>query len=731
MKLVLKHLKPFALLVTAAVVLLVAQAFGDLNQPNLMSNIVNVGLQGSGIAEDAPRHLTQEGMDFLTAFMTPEDEETFREAYVSPITKEALETRSMVFPAMFIYNNWDINTPVNADIYGRAVYFFMQKAMAMLPEQEDQAGFADIDIEQVYALGRVLAAQPGLQEELEQFNTLDLDPGLYGQMGKAMIRVFYEDAGIDVAQMQRSYIYRTGAVMVLVALGSGLAAACVVFLSARISAGFSRNLRRTIFMRVQAFSKVEIDKFSIASLITRSTNDVQQVQMIMLMGIRMIVFAPVMGVGGIIMALRKSIGLSWIIVLAMLVMILTLLLALFIVLPKFKSLQGLIDKLNLVSRENLTGLMVVRAFGNEQHEEQRFEQAARIYAKTERFVNRSMAIMMPFLLSVLMNGLQMMIVWFGARAIEASTLQIGDMMAFMQYAMQIVFSFLFVAMLFVMLPRAAVSAGRIKEVLDTPVSIHDPEQPVELSQDGAEVAFNNVHFRYKNAEEDVLENISFIAKPGQTTAFIGATGAGKSTLVHLLERFYDVTSGSIKINNIDIRDMQQSELRRQIGFVPQKAVLFSGSIRSNVAYGSACADEAVREAISIAQAEDFVSEQEEGLGHNVDQGGANLSGGQKQRLSIARALARKPKIYIFDDSFSALDFKTDAALRRALKEHTGGATVFIIAQRVSTIMNAEQIIVLDEGKIAGIGTHKELLGNCVVYREIAESQLSWEELSNG
>ncbi|MDR1927668.1 MAG: ABC transporter ATP-binding protein/permease, partial [Oscillospiraceae bacterium] len=407
----------------------------------------------------------------------------------------------------------------------------------------------------------------------------------------------------------------------------------------------------------------------------------------------------------------------------------TLLVVLQVVMPKFKRLQALIDKLNLVSRENLTGLMVIRAFGNEAHEEDRFDSAARELAKTERFVYRSMATLMP-LLMLLMNGMSMMIIWFGGKKIEASTLQIGDMLAFVQYAMHIVFSFLFVAMMFVMLPRASVSARRIKEVLETEVTVNDAEKPLPFPAGSLTVEFDRVHFRYAQAEEDVLSDVSFTALPGKITAFIGATGSGKSTLVNLLERFYDVTGGAIKLNGTDIRQLRQAQLRRAIGFVPQQAVLFTGDIRSNVAYGDEenAAEEAVRRAIAVAQAEDFVSENPEGLQAHIAQGGANVSGGQKQRLSIARALARKPKIYVFDDSFSALDFKTDAALRRALRECTAEATVFIVAQRVSTIMGAEQIVVLDEGRAVGVGTHRQLLEKCAVYREIAESQLSKEEL---
>jgi len=722
MKVFLKYLKPFALLVALAVTLLVAQAVSELTMPNLMSDIVNVGLQGGGIAEDAPKVLTREGMQFLTMFMTPENAAFFQRAYEDNGggLLEALE-----------FN--DTAQARRTDIYNRATFLFMQKAMGAMRQmgllEQEQISLEDIPMELVYQLAPLLTMDLGLHEEIDLFSRQEFDPMLYGQAGKAMIPMFYRDAGLDTAKLQREYIYRTGAWMILLTLGTALSAVCVGLLSARTAAGFSRDLRRAVFAKVQRFSKAEIDKFSIASLITRSTNDVQHVQMLILMGIRMMVFAPIMGVGGTVMALRKSLGLSWVIGLALLLMICALILVLIIVMPRFKVLQKLIDKLNLVSRENLTGLMVVRAFGNEQHEEQRFERAAGDLAKTERFINRSMALLMPMMM-LLMNGISMLVMWFGGKAIENATLQIGDLMAFIQYSMHIVFSFVFVGMMFVMLPRAMVSAGRIREVLETGVTVNDEPDTKEIPGGPVEVRFDAVDFRYAGAEEDVLSGINFVAKPGETTAFIGATGAGKSTLVNLIERFYDVTGGGITFNGVDIREVPQAELRKKIGFVPQSAVLFSGDIRSNVNYDEAepMADEAVFEALKTAQAEDFVSELEEGLQAHVAQGGVNFSGGQKQRLSIARALAPRPGIYIFDDSFSALDYQTDSALRRALKERTEDATVFIVAQRVSTILHAEQIIVLDEGRVAGIGTHKELLQNCDVYREIAESQLSKEEL---
>ena len=726
MKLVLRYIKPFAATVVLAVALLCGQAMGELTMPNLMSDIVNVGLQGGGITEAAPLRLTPRAMRLLTAFMPAEDAAFFQRAYRASDGQWRLEEMNAAADEKL------------GGVYGRAVYAFMAKAAqamrtmaAMRGEADPGQGNQDLTAaapEQLYQMGQlVLAANPNLREELEQLPPADSQ--VYAQMGTAFTKLFYRDASMDVDQIQRAYIFKVGLCMVLLATVCGLIAVAVAFLSSRVSAGFARNLRRAVFRKVQSFNSAEIDRFSTASLITRSTNDVQQVQNLILMGIRMMAFAPVMGLGGIIMAVRKSVGLSWIIVLAIVILVCALLLVLVIVMPKFRALQGLIDKLNLVSRENLTGLMVVRAFGNEQHEERRFEKAAFDLARTERFVYRSMAMLMP-LVSVLLNGISMVVVWFGAKAIEQSALQIGDMMAFVQYAMHIVFSFMFIAMLFVMIPRANVSIQRITEVLDTERTILDPEQPVDFPEGSSEVTFDHVHFRYDHAEEDVLEDITFTAKPGQTTAFIGATGAGKSTLAKLLERFYDVTAGAIQINGIDIRDMAQAALRKHIGFVPQQAVLFSGDIRSNIAYDldPLPPDASLLTPVKVAQAEDFVSEQEEGLAARVEQGGANLSGGQKQRLSIARALARDPKIYIFDDSFSALDFKTDAALRKALKEYTSDATVFLIAQRVSTILHADQIVVLDEGKVAGIGTHKELLGACEVYREIAESQLSKEEL---
>jgi len=525
---------------------------------------------------------------------------------------------------------------------------------------------------------------------------------------------------------RNGYIKSIGLEMLGVSL---LSIACAIgssFFAIRISAGVSRRLRRDLFAKVNEFSNAEISKFSTASLITRTTNDVTQVQNFITMGLMMMLFAPFMGLGSVYMALTLCRRLSWTVLSAVVVIIVILGILMVVVMPKFKALQKLTDRLNLVSREGLSGMMVIRAFGNEEHEAERFRKANEDLTFTTRFVMRSLALMGP-MMALIMSGLQLAVVWFGAKLIDLQELQLGEMMAFLQYAQHILISFLFVSAIFIMVPRAQVSAQRVAEVLDTEISIKDKEGAEDFDDVRGEVVFDHVSFRYPDAEEDVITDVSFTAKPGETTAFIGSTGSGKSTLINLVPRFYDVTAGSIKIDGHDIRDIKLHDLREAIGYVPQKAVLFSGTIESNVKYGNDSED--ITEAIEVAQAAEFVYEREEGIEAPISQGATNVSGGQKQRLSIARALAKKPPIYVFDDSFSALDFKTDAALRAALKKYTGASTVLIVAQRVSTIMNAQQIIVLDEGKVAGMGTHRELLETCPYYRAICESQLSKEELA--
>ncbi len=530
----------------------------------------------------------------------------------------------------------------------------------------------------------------------------------------------------DTTGAAQEYIYEVGGKMLLITLINAVASVGVAFFSSRIAAGVSRALRLALFKKVNELSNAELDKFSTASLITRTTNDVQQIQGLITMGLGVMLFAPLMGTGSIFMAVQKSTSLAWITALAVLVIFGVLGVVMAIAMPKFKALQSLVDKLNLVSREQLSGLMVIRAFGNEKYEEERFDRANIDLTYTNRFVQRTVGILMP-MVQLVMSAVNIAIVWYGAEAIAAYELEIGDMMAFLQYAMHIMISFVMLSMIFIVLPRASVSAKRIEEVLHCKVSIKDTENAKKIEKPAGRVEFKNVSFRYSNADEDVLSDISFVAEPGRTTAFIGSTGSGKSTLINLVPRFYDVTEGSIEIDGTDIRNISLESLRDNIGYIPQKGILFSGTIESNVRYGNDSED--IAEAIRVAQAEEFVSTSVEGIHSPISQGATNVSGGQKQRLSIARALARKAQIYIFDDSFSALDFKTDAALRAALREYTGGSTVLIVAQRVSTIMNAEQIIVLDEGKMVGCGTHKELLKTCEQYREICESQLSKEELA--
>ncbi len=533
--------------------------------------------------------------------------------------------------------------------------------------------------------------------------------------------------GISEAE-RYSCITSIGLKMLGISLLSVTCTICSSFLVTRIATGMAKTLRRDLFSKANDFSNEEIDKFSTASLITRTTNDVTQIQNLVTMGLRMMLFAPFMGLGSIYMALQKCQSLAWTVLLAVIIIIALLGGLMLVALPKFKILQSLVDRVNLVSREGLAGMLVIRAFGNEKHEEERFDDANKELTFTMRFVMRAMALMGP-VMQIIMVGLQLAIVWFGARLINVGTLQIGDMMAFLQYAQHILISFLFVSAIFIMLPRAQVSANRIAEVLNTEVSIKDKDDAEALVNVKGTVEFDHVNFRYGEAEEDVLHDITFTAKNGETTAFIGATGCGKSTLINLIPRFYDVTSGSIKIDGHDVRDVKLHDLREAIGYVPQKAVLFSGTIATNVAYGNDGNPEDMDKALEVAQAKEIVEAKAEGINSPVAQGAANVSGGQKQRLSIARALAKKPSIYIFDDSFSALDFKTDAALRHALEDYTGDSTVIIVAQRVSTIMNAEQIIVLDEGKIVGRGTHEELLETCSYYKAICESQLSKEELA--
>ncbi|WP_444659704.1 ABC transporter ATP-binding protein [Caproiciproducens sp. R2] len=747
MKKLAKYLKPYTLMILISIALLFGQAMADLNLPNYMSEIVNIGIQQSGIEDAAPEAISAKGLAFVTKFMTVEQKKAVADSYTlipSSGSGDSHEDAVRRYPLLktediYVRGSVDSATLTQLDrAFGESAWTLIntmktlaqQSGKSLTASAGGKTDVSEMDLSKVYALGPVLEKLPAGVIENARGEALKNSESMLLQSGTAMCRSFYRELGMNISGIQTAYILRMGLLMLLIALAGGAATVMVGYFAAKLSAGVARDLRRAVFRKVESFSNREFDEFSTASLITRTTNDVTQVQMLLMMGVRMLCYAPIMGVGGIIMAVHKSVSMSWIIALACVVLVGMIAVVFSVALPKFKIVQQLVDRLNLVSRENLNGLMVIRAFGTQKFEEERFDIANRDLTKNSLFVNRIMVFMMPVMM-LIMNASTLLIVWVGAHQIAASAMQVGDMMAFMQYAMQIIMSFLMISIMFIMVPRAAVSGNRIAQVLDVEPSIEDPEHPVSFdgNQTGY-IDFKDVSFRYSGASEDVLQHITFTAKPGQTTAFIGSTGSGKTTLVNLIPRFYDVTAGEVLVNGVNVKNVSQKELRDQIGYVPQKGILLSGTIGSNLRYGDKdAAQEDVRTAAEVAQAMEFISEKPEGFHSEIAQGGANVSGGQKQRLSIARAMVKKPPVYIFDDSFSALDYKTDADLRSALKKHTGESTVLIVAQRVSTIMSAEQIIVLDEGKIVGIGTHKELLKSCPTYYEIASSQLSKEELA--
>ena len=757
MKNLFKYAASYWKAMIAIVLILVVQAYCDLSLPAYTSDIVNVGIQQGGIKDEVPRQIATEEMEKLLLFVSEDDQQTVMDAYTEDNTsykKEAYVLKDSVaeeentmenlkdilqIPMMMTsgIESGSDTTKQMEDKLKEQMSQGMAQSMPQgadqtmpegMPQGESQA--VSLDDMSMFDLLKMLPAEQRatIVEKIEE-QMSEMPDTILDQASVSFCRSAYKDLGMDMDQTQIHYLLKTGGQMAALALLGMAASIMVAFLASRVGASAGRDLRSGVFHKVVGFSNNEFNHFSTASLITRSTNDIQQIQMLIVMLLRMVLYAPILAIGGVLQVMKTNVSMSWIIGLAVIIIAFVVLLLFLVVMPKFKVLQNLVDKLNLVTREILTGLPVIRAFSTEKHEEERFDDANRTLTKTNLFVNRAMTFMMPVMMLV-MNGVSVLIVWTGAHGISDGQMQVGDMMAFIQYTMQIIMGFLMLCMISIMLPRAAVAADRVEEVLKSETMIHDPKQEKHFPEDGKGVlTFDHVSFRYPGADEDVLEDITFTAKPGETTAIIGSTGSGKSTLVNLIPRFYDVTSGDITLDGVDIREVKQQELREKLGYVPQKGVLFSGDIASNIMFGNSHgSDDEMIEAAEIAQATEFIDTKPEKYKSPISQGGSNVSGGQKQRLSIARAIAKHPQVFIFDDSFSALDYKTDVTLRRALAEKTSGSTVLIVAQRISTILHAEQIIVLDEGKVAGKGTHAELLKNCPVYREIAESQLSRKEL---
>ena len=789
MKKLFKYMGMYWKAVIAILAVLIIQAYCDLSLPGYTSDIVNVGIQQGGIDESIPKAVTADDMDKLLLFVGSEDADTVKAAYQlkekdtgydydgsvyvlkSGVEEEEAQVEklsSILGSPMMLVSGFESGNDVTdqmevsmkdkmksmieeqaqkqMDEAASKMTDEQKAAIAMNPELQKQqeemqkqakeqidAQLKKIDEANVFELfGMIPEEQRSEVTKQIEDKFSDMPATMIDQAAKVYIKDAYARLNVDTNKLQNSYLLSTGAKMVGLAFLGMAASILVGFMASRVGATAGRDLRGKVFRKVVGFSNNEFDHFSTASLITRSTNDIQQIQMLMVMLLRMVLYAPIMAVGGIYKVFHTNVSMSWIIALAVILIGLVVLALFTVAMPKFKILQTLVDKLNLVTREILTGLSVIRAFSTEKHEEERFDKANRDLTRTTLFVNRAMTFMMPAMM-LIMNGISVLIIWSGAHGVDNGQMQVGDMMAFIQYTMQIIASFLMLCMISIMLPRAAVSADRVDEVLTSTTMIHDPEEAVELPEKTQGVLkFDHVSFRYPGASEDVLHDIDFTAKPGETTAIIGSTGSGKSTLVNLIPRFYDVTEGCITLDGIDIRDITQHDLRDKLGYVPQKGVLFSGNIASNIMYGNPeGSDEEMEEAAAIAQAAGFIEEKAQKYESPISQGGTNVSGGQKQRLAIARAIAKHPDLYIFDDSFSALDYKTDVTLRRALKEKTEESTVLIVAQRISTILHAEQIIVLDDGMVAGKGTHRELLKNCEVYQQIAASQLSEEELKAG
>ena len=730
-----KFLKPYAAAVAAIICILVVQAYCDLSLPTYTSDIVNVGIQQGGIDETVPDTISKKDLNHLLLLVPSDRQKTVKNAYTESVEKYDYNGTVMELKASVKEDEKKMDRL--SEILGKpmlmAAGFDSGSDMTQKIEEQmrtQMSGIPNVDKMDIYDMLEFMGAE-GRNALIGQMDQQmdSMQDSMIAQAAAGYIKDAYTHIGIDTDQIETTYILHTGAKMLALAFLGMAASILVGLLASRVGAGVGRRLRENVFRKVVGFSNAEFDKFSTASLITRSTNDIQQIQLLLVMILRMVLYAPIMAIGGIWKVFHTNVGMSWIIGLAVAVIIVIVGFLFLVVMPKFKLIQNQVDKLNLVSREILTGLSVIRAFGTQKYEEERFDDANKALTKTNLFVNRAMTFMMPLMMFV-MNSIAVLIVWVGGHSINDGAMQVGDMMAFIQYTMQIIMAFLMICMISVMLPRAAVSAGRVDEVLTSETMIHDPGNPSHIPEEGkGKVVFDHVSFRYPGAEEDVLHDISFTAEPGKTTAFIGSTGCGKSTLVNLIPRFYDVTDGKITIDGKDIRNVSQHELREKLGYVPQKAVLFSGDIASNILYGNPEGSEAeMTEAATIAQATEFIEQKKKKYKSTISQGGSNVSGGQKQRLSIARAIAKHPDVYIFDDSFSALDYKTDATLRAKLKEKTSESTVMIVAQRISTILHADQIIVLDDGQIVGKGTHKELLKTCEAYYQIASSQLSEKEL---
>ena len=737
----IRYLKPYTVFIIVAVALLFVQAMAELALPDYMSNIVNVGIQQGGIEDAVPEAISKEAFDNVSLFMSGEDKQKALSHY-DLITKDSAtyEENLKKYPALESKDVYVLKPGEIEDrqalslIFGKALMAYSGVKNGMTGSNGSFAppeGFNIPEGANVFLLMRLMPEA----QRLEMLNQIDsmvevMGENIVSQSAALVVKEIYEELGVDTTKLQSAYVLSTGLVMVLVTLLSTLSTIMVAFIASKIAAASARRMRRDVFEKVENFSNSEFARFSTASLITRTTNDITQIQLVIVLIIRMAFYAPIIGVGGIIRALEKSTSMSWIIALAVIIMLGLIGIVFAIALPKFKKIQKLIDRLNLVTREHLSGLMVVRAFNTQEFEEERFDTVNKDLTRTDLFVHRVMVVMMPAMMFV-MNGTMLLIVWVGAHQIEASTMQVGDMMAYIQYTMLIIFAFLMFTMMFIMIPRASVSAARISEILEVDPQIKDPKNPKKFGSDfKGTVEFKNVCYRFPGAEKNILNDISFTALPGQTTAIIGSTGSGKSTLLNMIPRFYDVCGGQVLVDGIDIREVNQHELRDKIGYVPQKGILFSGTIESNLRYANENAsDEEIKRAAEIAQALEFIRAKEEGFDSPISQGGTNVSGGQKQRLSIARALLKRPKILLFDDSFSALDFKTDAALRRKLKRETGDSTMIIVGQRIATIKNADQILVLDEGNLVGIGKHHELMKSCQIYREIAQSQLSEAELA--